>query len=144
MSRSTPKSFSEKHGSDQKPDESIQKEILSRAKDNAIACAVAFDISKKLAVAPDRVGRTVDLMNIKLSKCQLGLFGYPPKHKIVEPAAGIDSELEAAIRRGLQQDRLPCQTAWQLADRFGVTKMAVSGACEAMGIKIKPCQLGAF
>jgi len=144
MSRSTKKSFSEKHKSDQKPDEFIQKEILKRVKDDAIACAVAFDIAELLNVPPDRVGRSVDLMNIRLAKCQLGLFGYPPKKKIVEPAANMDPELSDAIRRGLADDRLPCRNAWEIAVRFGVPKMAISGVCEAMGIKIKPCQLGAF
>ena len=144
MSRSSKKSFAEKHGSDQKPDDAIQKEIFPRAKDNAIACAVAFDISKLLNVAPDRIGRTADLMNIRLAKCQLGLFGYPPKKKIVEPSADIDPELSDAIRSGLVGDRLPCRIAWDIAARLGVSKMTVSGACEAIGIKIKPCQLGAF
>ena len=144
MSRSTKKSFSEKHGADQKPEAFIQKEILKRIKDNAIACAVVFDIAKLLNVLPNRVGRTADLMNIKLAKCQLGLFGYPSKNKIVEPAADIDPELSDAIRRGLFGDRLPCRNAWEIAARFGVPRMTVSGACEAIGIKIKPCQLGAF
>jgi hypothetical protein len=144
MSRSTKKSFSEKHGADQKPEDFIQKEVQKRIKDNAIACAVLFDIANLLNVLPDRVGRTADLMNIKLAKCQLGLFGYPPKNKIVEPASDIDPELSDAIRKGIVDDRLPCRIAWELAARFGIPRMTVSGACEALGIKIKPCQLGAF
>ncbi|MDF1593672.1 MAG: hypothetical protein P1P89_19360 [Desulfobacterales bacterium] len=144
MSRSTKKSFSEKHGTDQKPEDFIQKEVFKRLKDNAIACAVVFEIAKLLNVLPDRIGRTADLMNIKLVKCQLGLFGYPPKNKIVEPATDMDPELSDAIRNDLVGDRLPCRNAWEIAARFGVPKMAVSGVCEALGIKIKPCQLGAF
>ena len=144
MSRSTKKSFSEKHGADQKPEDFIQKEVQKRIKDNAIACAVIFDIAKLLNVLPDRVGRTADLMNIRLAKCQLGLFGYPPKNKIVEPASDIDPELSDAIRKGIVGDRLPCRVAWEIAARFGIPRMTVSGTCEALGIKIKPCQLGAF
>jgi len=144
MSRSSKKTFSQKRGPDQTPEDSIQQEISKRLKDNSIACAVAFDISKMLHVSPDRVGRAVDLMNVKLAKCQLGLFGYAPRNKIVEPLADVDPELSDAIRRGLVDDRLPCQKAWDIAARLGVTKMTVSGACEALGIKIKPCQLGAF
>jgi len=144
MSRSTKKPFSEKHGADQKPEDFIQKEIQNRLKDNTIACAVVFDIANRLNVLPGRVGRTADLINIRLAKCQLGLFGYPPNNKIVEPAADVDPELSDAIRRGLVGDKLPCRNAWEIAARFGVPRMTVSGACEAMGIKIKPCQLGAF
>jgi len=144
MSRSPKKSFSEKHGAAQQPDNVIQEEILKRIKDNTIACAVAFDIAKTLNVSPDRVGLTADLMDIKLVKCQLGLFGYPPKNKIVGSADDIEPELSDAIRRGLVDGRLPCRNAWEIADRLGVPRMTVSGTCEAMGIKIKPCQLGAF
>lgn len=144
MSQSIQKPFPEKHGSGQKPDAFIQKEIGTRIKDNVIACAVAFDIARRLNVAPDRVGRTVDLMNIRLVKCQLGLFGYPPDKKIVKPAAECDPELADAIRNGLIHERLPCRNAWEIAARFNVPKMAVSSVCEALGIKIKPCQLGAF
>ena len=53
-------------------------------------------------------------------------------------------EVAAAIRDALENDRLPCRAAWEIAERFGLRKMAVSGACEALGIKIKPCQMGAF
>ena len=31
-----------------------------------------------------------------------------------------------------------------IARELGVSKMSVSAACEAMSIKIKPCQMGAF
>jgi len=144
MTRSTQKPFFEKHGADQKPEDFIQKEILKRIKGEAIACAVAFDIADRLNVSPDRIGRSADLMNIRLAKCQLGLFGYPAKNKIVEPAADIDPALSDAIRADLLDDRLPCRMAWEIAVRFGVSKMTVSSACETLGIKIKPCQLGAF
>ena len=143
MSRST-KPYSEKFGANQKPEDFIQNEILKHVKENDLACALAFDIAKLLDVSPDRVGRTADLMNVRLVKCQLGLFGYPPKTKIIEAASHVDQQLSAAIHAGLVNDRLPCKTSWEIADRFKVTKMAVSSACEALGIKIKPCQLGAF
>jgi len=41
-------------------------------------------------------------------------------------------------------ERLPCAAAWDIAAQAGISKMALSAACEALGIKIKPCQLGAF
>lgn len=143
MSRST-KPFSEKYGANQKPEASIQTAISKSVKEDDLACAVAFDIAEQLKVSPDRVGRTADLLNVRLVKCQLGLFGYPPKTKIVEPAARVDEQLAAAVRGGLVNSRLPCRTAWEIAARLNLRKMAVSSACEAMGIKIKPCQLGAF
>jgi hypothetical protein len=81
---------------------------------------------------------------LRLVKCQLGLFGYHPEKKIVKPAASVRLDLEEAILAGLANERLPCQTAWLISDQLSIDKMEVSAACDAMGIKIKPCQLGAF
>ncbi|MFC1857864.1 hypothetical protein ACFL9U_07505 [Thermodesulfobacteriota bacterium] len=138
------KHFAEKHGPDAKPNKMIQEMVAKHAKENTLACAVAFEIVKELGVSANEVGKTLDLLNVKLAKCQLGLFGYSPDKKIVKPKDEMNSELKEALQESLIEGRLPCQKAWDLASRFNVPKMNISGNCEAMGIKIKPCQLGAF
>jgi hypothetical protein len=72
------------------------------------------------------------------------LFGYGPRKSIVKPAASVNPAFERTIREALVNDRLPCKRAWEIAERLGIRKMKVSAACDAMGIKIRPCQLGAF
>jgi hypothetical protein len=144
MDRQKGKRFVEKHGPDAKPDSLIKNEILKRTNKNEIPCAVAFEIAKELQVSADAVGMTVDLINYRLVKCQLGLFGYQPKKKIVKPQNTVTEDLKNAISDALVQGRLPCKSAWDIASRFKMHKMKVSGACEAMGVKIKHCQLGAF
>lgn len=137
-------SLSDKHVDDTPPNPAIAEEITANLRKDALACAVAFDIAAKLGCPPAEVGRTADLMNVSLVKCQLGLFGYKPQKKIVESRMPQEPALGNAIRDGLVNDRLPCEAAWRIAADFGVPKMTVSGVCEALGIKIKPCQLGAF
>ena len=144
MSLPKGKTFSTKHGPDEKPDTSIKNEILKQTKNEKIPCAVAFEIAKVLRISPEKVGKTADLMNFKLTKCQLGLFGYQPKKKIVNPQENIKEDVKNAISDALAQGRLSCKQAWDIAHRFHVGKMTVSGACEALGIKINDCQLGAF
>lgn len=144
MSLRKSKSFSTKHGPDEKPDTSIKNEILKQTQNEKIPCAVAFEISKALQISPEEVGKTADLMNFKLTKCQLGLFGYQPQKKIVKPQDSINADVKNAVSSALVQERLSCKQAWDIASRLQVSKMTVSGACEAMGIKIKDCQLGAF
>jgi Mn-dependent DtxR family transcriptional regulator len=138
------KKFAQKHGPGAKPDKSIKDEILKHTKNDEIPCALAFEIAEVLQVSPAAVGRTADLMNFKLTKCQLGLFGYQPQKKIVAPQNHIEEDLKSAISDALVQGRISCDRTWNIASRLGVSKMTVSGACEAMGIKIKDCQLGAF
>ncbi len=53
-------------------------------------------------------------------------------------------ELEKEIRSRLSNGRLPCAAAWEIAAERKIPRMKVSSACEALKIKIKPCQLGAF
>jgi hypothetical protein len=136
--------YGKKHGPDAVVDPVLNDTLLKRAAQAELPCAVAFEVAKELGVSPDAVGRAADLLELRLVKCQLGLFGYRPEKSIVKPAASVSPELERAILAGLVNNRLPCKTAWDIANEFGIRKMKVSAACDAMGIKIKPCQLGAF
>jgi hypothetical protein len=134
----------EKHQPDVVVEPLLRETLLEQASKGELPCAVAFEVAQELRVLPDAVGQAADLLELRLVKCQLGLFGYRPEKSIVKPAASVSPELERAILAGLVNDRLPCKTAWDIAEQLGIQKMKVSGACDAMGIKIKPCQLGAF
>ena len=136
--------FAKKHQPGEIPDKAIRSEIENKTKNRELPCAVAFKIANKLQVSVEAVGMNVDLLNFKLTKCQLGLFGYYPQKKVIKPKEGISRDLKNAIAVALDQGRLPCKSAWDISLQFEVGKMEISGACEAMGIKIKNCQLGAF
>ena len=136
--------FSDKHGPAASVDDSVKDKVLADAKDSELACAVAFKIAEALKTTPAEVGKAVDLLDFRLIKCQLGLFGYKPDKKIVKAKLPENPELENAIRNALTEERLACRDAWDIARQFQIPKMAVSNACEALKIKIKPCQLGAF
>jgi hypothetical protein len=138
------KHFSEKHGPDATINSAIKDEILKRVKAKELPCAVAFAIAKDLGVSAGEVGKTVDLMDMKLSKCQMGLFGYKPEKKIVKPLNDFSQEINDAIDTALVDGCLPCKKAWDIASKLKVSKMTISSTCEAREIKIKSCQLGAF
>ncbi len=144
MSMEKGKKFSDKHKATEKPSPEIKNEIEKRSINNEIPCAVAFEIAEDIGVLPAEVGKTIDLMNYQLVKCQLGLYGYTPQKKIVTPQHTSDHDLKNAIQNALVDERLPCVSAWEIAARFQIPKLTVSGIAEAMGVKIKPCQLGAF
>ena len=144
MTSDTQGSFADKHSTGEQPDITIKNEIQKRVKADELPCAVAFKIASDLGASPAAVGKTADLMKFRLVKCQMGLFGYTPEKKIVTPKPPAHPEMESAAREALVNGRLPCRAAWDIADRFGMSKMSVSAACDHLGIKIKPCQLGAF
>lgn len=136
--------YARKHSPDQKPRPGIAGPLKERATNGEITCASAFALAADLKESPGEVGVNADLLEIRVTKCQLGLFGYRPEKKVVRPSGTISKELEGAVREALIDKRLPCRSAWDIAKRFSVGKMEVSSACEALGIKISPCQLGAF
>jgi hypothetical protein len=144
MDKGKKAAFSTKHRSDSKPDPSIEKRLRERCPTGELPCAVAFDVAKELGVSAAAVGQSADLMNLRLVICQLGLFGYSPEKKIVRRAESVDESLDSALKESLVNNYLPCASAWDIANRLQLRKLAVSNACEKLGIKVKPCQLGAF
>jgi len=137
-------SFADKHDPGARVNELIKEHIMHQSKNNELACAKAFKIADELNVSAAEVGKTADLLDMRLVKCQLGLFGYTPEKKIVKPKAARNPKLESAIKDSLIKGALPCATAWEIARNFDISKMAVSAVCEQLKTKIKPCQLGAF
>lgn len=126
------------------PDEAISRTIRENLVDGCLPCAVAFKLAESLGLSPLTIGGYADALSIKLAKCQMGLYGYNGGKKIAVPDGEPPAVLANAIRSALENDRLTCERAWEIAARKGVSKMAVAGACEKMGIRIHVCQLGAF
>ena len=123
----------------------LENSIMSQAKDGKITCIEAMQIATELGESTSAVGRMLDQMRIRLTQCQLGLFGHVKPHdKVIQAAEEVSPELEEEIRKALKNDRLPCITAWSIAQEKKIHKMTVSAACDSLKIKIKPCQLGAF
>jgi hypothetical protein len=125
-------------------DERIAAAVRERARDGGLQCAEAFRIAEELDVAPLAVGRAADGLDVRLTRCQLGLFGHGPQKRITEPLDEVPPELEQAIREGLIAGRLPCAVAWAIAARFGMPKLHVANAVEKLDVRIGQCQLGAF
>jgi hypothetical protein len=121
--------------------------IWERVRGNKLRCAAAFRIAEELDVTPSAVGETADALKVRLSHCQLGLFGYgrgDEKERAVKPAEEVSPALERAIREGLVEGRLPCAVAWDIAVRFEMPKLHVANAAEKLEVRVGPCQLGAF
>jgi hypothetical protein len=125
-------------------DERIAKAIRERLSEGKLRCVDAFRIAEEMAVMPLDVGETADAMEVRLARCQLGLFGYGDPKSIVHPAEQVAPELEQAICSGLVGGRLPCTEAWAIAARFGLSKLELANAAEKLEIRIGECQLGVF
>lgn len=124
--------------------EKIAGLIKQKAINNVITCADATSIAEVAGISMKEVGVNLDLLEMRISFCQMGLFGFSPDKRIVKAAEKVDAALQKAIEENLQDGRLSCENSWKIADQLGLPRMSVSETCEALKIKIKPCQLGAF
>lgn len=137
--------YAEKHRARAQLDQAITEAIRRRSVGGNLSCVAAFRIAEEMSIKPSKVGKALDFLEMKIIKCQLGLFGHEKgKRLIVKPTKTVPSALEEALRTGLVNGRLPCATAWDIAKRFDLAKMSVTSACERLNLRIAQCQLGAF
>ena len=122
----------------------ITEAVKKRSRQGALTCPLAFKIAGELVVHPGEVGKAMDILEINIVKCQLGLFGYSPVRKIVQQAESVSEELEAALRSAMIDGRLPCAEIFRIAGEFKLAKIRVAAACEKLKIRVSACQLGAF
>lgn len=134
------------------PEEKLIAEIqdaVQKALDRGqLPCARAHGIAKRLEVLPLRVGQTASEMGIRLSRCQLGLFGYGDKakgeHRILRPAPHVDESLARRLRDSAPEGCLSCATVWIIAADRKIKRLEIASAAEALGLRIRQCQLGCF
>ncbi len=122
----------------------IADKITAASKDGVIDCASAHKIAKATGTAPDGIGVQIDLMELRITRCQLGLFGYGPQKKNLNPDVQVSDQLKADIINTQSEGSLSCSQCWELARRHKRSIPDMGSACEKIEIRIKPCQLGAF
>lgn len=136
--------YAGKHPEGSVPDQRVVQVLEGLARDGKISCANAFKAAGTLNTSPSDVGMTIDLLEYRIERCQLGLFGYGSRKRIVEPAGQTNPEMKQAIEEVLENGRISCASCWEVARRLGCARMDVASACEALSVKIRACQLGSF
>jgi hypothetical protein len=129
-------------------DERLRQAMLERLQEGRLTCHEAHAIAYLLGMEPLAVGLAADEAGIRISHCQLGLFGFGPKaegkHKIVHAMDDVPPRLSTRLRAAANSMGIPCAAVWAVADELGRTRLEASSAVEAMGLKVSDCQLGCF
>jgi hypothetical protein len=139
--------YAAKHPPGSKPDDKVALAVKDALKEGKLSCAAASRISKDLGVSMEEIGRTADLLEVRINKCIYGLFGRTDKsgNKMpVKPAATVSDKMRKAIDERLDDGRLSCADGWEIADTLGAPRKSIAGICETLKVKINKCQLGAF
>lgn len=125
-------------------DEPISEKINLLADKDSLTCAAAHRIAKDLGVLSSDIGVQIDLMEYRISQCQLGLFGYSPEKKRIDPDIEVPQTLKDALDKASIEGTISCSQCWEIGDTLKIKRLDMGSACEKMGTRIKPCQLGAF
>jgi len=128
--------------------EKIRDMMAVNPEKGKIPCAVAHYIAAYLSCNPLEVGKRATEAGIKIYECQLGLFGYGRKgkseYKITGRKVEVEPEVIEMIKTSAENGRISCIRLWQIADSEGIIRAEAGNAADALGLKISPCQLGAF
>ena len=124
-------------------DPAISEAILKHQENGILYCAAAHRAAGELNIAPSSIGVQADLQELRISKCQMGLFGYKSGKKL-NPEIHVPDALWNRIESTAKDGRISCAQCWAIAAEFKCSKIDVGSACEKLGLRIKPCQLGAF
>jgi len=135
--------YARKHPEKQR-DTTIVTLLEQKAENGCLKCADAHRIAKKLGLPPDQIGIQIDLAELRISRCQMGLFGYYPNKHILNPDIQISPQADQAIDKAQTNGRISCAQCWELATFLAMSRPDLASACEKKQIRIKPCQLGAF
>ncbi len=126
----------------------IEGMIRSYPLKNTLPCAVAHYIAALLGVLPKEVGDKATELKVRLDMCQLGLFGYGRKgvscYKTVGRPVEVPADFLEKIKTAAVDGRIACKDLWDIADGTNIPRPEAGNAADSLGIKIKPCQLGAF
>jgi len=127
------------------PDKTIAAKIEAAAnRDKRIACRALHDIANELNCPPQKVGRTADLMEVRISHCQLGLFGRSNNTTTALPKGNVTQEMKVAVESVISDGKIACEDSWRLAGQLNLSRLEMGALCDALEVKVTPCQLGAF
>jgi len=126
----------------------LQDQLRAVTDEDQLPCALAHKLAREWGVTPEALGAAAKEAGIRIIRCQMGLFGFGPKgtpsYRVVQPADHVPEALSVEIQAALIDGRLPCRVAWELGRRHGLAYRRIGDVLEALGIKVRPCQLGQF
>lgn len=121
----------------------------AEAEQGQVPCARACHLARRLGVSLAEVGAAADASGVRISRCQLGLFGYGSKaegkSKIVQAMDAAPAALAARLRDAVdERGRLTCSAVWAVARQSRIGRLQAACAAEGLGLHVEDCQLGCF
>ncbi|GAB6097406.1 hypothetical protein JCM14469_36600 [Desulfatiferula olefinivorans] len=130
---------------DFRPDETLCTLLTKRLPDGEMPCATGFALARELGITTQELGHYADHLNLRLVRCQIGLFGQGKgKAKLIHTLDRVDRALREAVDAASGDGVITCEQVFEIARTLKLSQVAVGSACETLGIKIRQCRFGAF
>jgi len=128
--------------------EEIAKRAQERAHDGMMPCIAAHAVAWETGARPQQVADVLNDLGIRVTQCQIGLFGYGPKaegkSKLVRSMPAIDPELKSRLEAKAPKGVISCRVIWEIAADMRIERLVVGNTADALGLRITPCQLKCF
>ena len=120
--------------------DSIQTDLVMTNLDSNgnLPCIKAFKVARLIGVKPKDMAQIAKDMNIKISNCELGVFG---KLQFSSANEDIYNKLSS---NSSENKKVNCEIAWKLAQEKGSTLKKVASSIKNTDLKVTHCQLGVF
>ena len=122
----------------------LESVVKASLKDGYLSCPIAWGIAKKSNIPKIVVGDVADSMGIRITNCQLGCFKIEKTPYDKSFYSDIDGEICNILKELHETGQLTCAKAFELARQFNLKPMVIANNVNAMGLKIRGCQLGCF
>ena len=128
----------------------VDIQIQARLDENGqLTCKAAHLIAGELDVDPLYIGDQATVNGIRITRCQLGFFGYAekkgmPGYKIVRKLDRVPEAIATAVRQAAKSGSISCAAVWDIGEAQGISKSDMGNIAETLGVKVHPCQLGCF
>jgi len=124
----------------------MESSILDALRDARLPCAVAFRLAKEHGWTPGEVGTEADRLDVRISRCQLGLFGYDSFRQkgVVRRLEDVPGDVVVSLRAAEDDGRVACAALWRIAAEHGLPRIVAACAAETLELRVTPCQLGCF
>jgi len=125
------------------PQESAIRESLI---DGSLPCSHAFRLAETLDRPPRAIGEETNRLELRVSRCQLGIFGYKDfgDKRLIRRLADVPADVAQALTAAVVDDVLPCASAWKIGRDHSLPRLVVGCAAESLEIRIGNCQLNCF
>lgn len=124
----------------------LETTLLTTLRDGRLPCVFAFRLATDTGSSSEQIGAEANRLGVRISRCQLGLFGYPAFRRkgFLQKLDEVPGDLTVSLGSSASDGDVPCAELWRIARDHGLPRIVVACAAETLDLRVTPCQLGCF